>query len=270
MCGYGQGEEDNGKFGMALDDRGRLVFVGRPDWTTKARDIKVNQDAQQGPVEDRRHMLHWDEQLKPIIGSVMDAMFKAHGKTGAELKKALLDPLKNRLKSVRGNEWDIAKRVAKEINGAVINLVPDRADINKAIEIVRERVRKLTRKLTDDAELTTRVGQAASKPWPNDAVMEIYLEEAAQELLGGTSSDTAIKSQIQDICFQIVGLVQSCRAPCDFVILLHQVADSVTFDLSQKALREQTQRTLAWLRQMESNVREPADKRYEAMLTLLD
>lgn len=79
------------------------------------------------------------------------------------------------------------------------------------------------------------------------------------------------KSQAQDICFQIVGLVQPCRAPCDFVMLLQQVSDSVTFDLSQKkAQREQTRRTLAWLRQMESNARDPADKRYEAMLTLLD
>lgn len=53
-------------------------------------------------------------------------------------------------------------------------------------------------------------------------------------------------------------------------MLLQQVSDSVTFDLSQKAQREQARRTLAWLLQMESNVRDPADKRYEAMLTLLD
>ncbi|MGB3749627.1 MAG: hypothetical protein WA961_15680 [Rhodanobacter sp.] len=53
-------------------------------------------------------------------------------------------------------------------------------------------------------------------------------------------------------------------------MMLHHVADSVTFDLSQKAEREQTRRTLEWLRRMEANVREPADIRYEALLTLLD
>lgn len=270
MCEHEQDGEDDRKFGMALDDDGNIVFVGRPDWATKAKAIKVNQNAKKGPVEDRRHMLHWDEQLKPILASVMSAMFKEYGKTGAKLKDALLKPLKGRLQRVTGDETAIAERVAKEINGAVINLVPDRADINKAIEIVRERVRKLIRKLTDDAELTTKVGKAMRQPSPNDAIMDVYLDEASQELLGGTSSDTAIKSQIQDICFQIVGLVQACRAPCDFVMMLQQVSDSVTFDLSQKAQREQTQRTLAWLRKMESNVRDPADKRYEAMLTLLD
>lgn len=64
--------------------------------------------------------------------------------------------------------------------------------------------------------------------------------------------------------------MQSCRAPCDFVMMLHHVADSVTFDLSQKAEREQTRRTLEWLGRMEANVREPADTRYKALLTLLD
>lgn len=270
MPKHEQDEEDNRKFGMALDEHGSVVFVGRPDWATKAKAIKVNQDARKGPVEDRRHLLHWDEQLKPILASVMGAMFKEHGNAGPKLKQALLGPLKGRLQRVTGNETEIAERVAKEINGAVINLVPDRADINKAIEIVRERVRKLTRRLTDDPGLTTRVGEAMRKPSANDAIMEVYLDEASQELLGGTSDDTEIKSQVQDICFQIVGLVQSCRAPCDFVMLLQQVSDSVTFDLSQKAQRKQTRRTLAWLRQMESNVRDPADKRYEAMLTLLD
>lgn len=262
--------EDNGKFAMVMDDDGNLSFVGRPDWATKAKAIKVNQDSSKGPVEDRRHMLHWDEQLKPILASVMGAMFKEHGRSGPTLRQALVGPLKGRMSNVKGSEDAIAERVAKEINGAAINLVPDRADINKAIEIVRERVRKLTRKLTDDSALVARVGEATRQPWPNDAIMELYLDEASAELLGGTSSDTEIKTQIQEIGFQVVGLVQSCRAPCDFVTMLHQVADSVTFDLSQKAQREQTGRTLAWLRQMESNVRDPADKRYESMLTLLD
>jgi hypothetical protein len=262
--------DDDAKFGMSIDADGKVTFVGRPDWATKAKAIKVNQDASKGPVEDRRHMLHWDEQLKPILDSVFGAMFKEHGNSGPKLRQALTGPLKNRVQRITGDEKAIAERVAKELNGAVVNLVPDRADINKAIEIVRERVRKLTRKLTDDPALTAKVGAAMRQPFPNDAIMDVYLEEASQDLLGETSSDTEIKSQIQEICFQIVGLIQSCRSPCDFVILLHQVADSVTFDLSQKAMREQTSRTLAWLGRMESNARDPADKRYAAMLTLLD
>jgi len=47
-----------------------------------------------------------------------------------------------------------------------------------------------------------------------------------------------------------------------------QRTDSVTFDLSQKAEREQTRRTLEWLRRMRANVRDPTDDRYEAPLTL--
>ncbi|MBN8895671.1 MAG: hypothetical protein J0I71_12705 [Rhodanobacter sp.] len=264
-------DTDGGEFGMSVGEDGEVTFVGRPPWGTKAAKIPVNSKASKGPVEDRRHMLHWGEQLRPILASVMTAMFQLHGRSGPAIEKALRDPLKGRVQRIVGTDAHaIAERVAKEINGAVINLVADRADMNKAIEHVRARVRNLTRRLTDDPALTAKVAKAMREPFPNDAIMDVYLDEAAQELLGGTSDSTAIKSQVQDIGFQIVGLVQSCRAPCDFVMMLHHVADSVTFDLSQKAEREQTRRTLEWLRRMEANVREPADIRYEALLTLLD
>jgi hypothetical protein len=133
---------------------------------------------------------------------------------------------------------------------------------------VRERVRNLTRMLIDGATLTSKVALARRGPWSHDAIMVLYLETASETLLGGTADDTPIKTQMQEICFQIVGLVPSCRSPCHFV-LLHQVTDSVTFDPSEKALRKQTVRTLAWLRTMETNVREPAEIHYEALLALL-
>lgn len=263
-------ELDDGDFRMDIGPDGAVTFVGRPPWSSGAKKIKVNQDEQHGPTEDRRHMLHWDEQLKPVIDSVMSSLFAKYRDDKA-LTDILRAPLKGRIKRIQGTApRDIAERVAKEMNGAKINLVPDRADINKAIEHVRERVRRLTRQLTDDRELTGKVGQAMSSPYPNDAVMELYLEAASQTLLGNTSADTAIKLQIQEICFQILGLVQSCHAPCNFIILLHQVTESVTFDLSEKALRDNTSRTLAWFGLMERNRGAPPEDRYKAMLTLLD
>ncbi|HWU76462.1 MAG TPA: hypothetical protein VN043_08150 [Rhodanobacter sp.] len=258
-------------FKMTVAPDGQITLVGRPAWADRAKIVTVNQDAEKGHVEDRRHMLHWDEQLRPILASVLGAMFQQYQGRSAALREALVKPLKEKkyIQRIAGDAHAVAERVAKEINSSAINLVPDRADINHAIEFVRERVRKLTRRLVEDATLTGKVGQAMRDPWPNDAIMEIYLETASETLLGGTSDDTPIKIQIQEICFQIVGLVQSCRSPCDFVMLLHQVTDSVTFDLSEKALREQTARTLSWLRTMETNVHEPAETRYEALLTLL-
>lgn len=252
-------------------DTGDMLLAGRPDFLARAKAIEVNQDQAKGELEDRRHMLHWDEQLKPILDSVWSAL---KGLPPAELVPILTNPLKarklTRLPSTVAELW---KRVATELNSACVNLVAGRADINKAIEIVRERVRRVTRRLTDDSALVARVGEAGRGPHPNDTIMDLYKDMAIEELLAPSTtgdSRSPINSQVTAIGFEIVGLLEGCHAPCNFIMMLHHAADSVTFDLSEKARREQTAATLAWLRRMEGNVRQPGPERYEALLTLLD
>jgi hypothetical protein len=277
---------------------GEMILSGRPAFRSGALAILVNRDAAQGPVEDRRHILHWDEHLKPILASVWSSL-NSLKLDDAALARLLKQPLlamgfegASRLRAVT-SLWGF---VATELNSATINLVAGRADINQAIEKVRARVREITRRLGDDAELTARVAQAMRDPCPNDAIMEAYKDMAIAVLLtpsqsGATPSpartpprrgrkrhatrpvraapDSPVRTQIMEIGFQIVGLLEGCSAPCEFIIRLHEITDSVTFDLSEKARREQTEAALSWLRLMESNHQQPPAQRYADMLKLL-
>ncbi|WP_326537677.1 hypothetical protein [Pseudorhodoferax sp.] len=247
-----------------------MPAVDRPAFLARAKAIAVNQDITRGEMEDRRHMVHWDEQIKPVLESVWLSLQSVPPEDLLDTLQKPLVPYKlQKLPKTVDKLW---QRVASELNSAPTNLVAGRADINKAIEIVRKRVRKVTQRLTDDTALVEKVGKAGSGALANQAVMELYKDMAISELLaseGGHAEPTPIKAQITAIGFEIVGLLEGCQAPCSFIQMLHHAADSVTFDLSEKARREQTSAALAWLARMQSNHRLPAAERYEAMLTLL-
>jgi hypothetical protein len=259
------------KFEVRLDHAtGEMELHGRPDFLARAKAIEVNQDLEKGEIEDRRHLVHWDEQIKPVLESVWSGLrtLPADG-----LVEVLRPPLvRRRLVRLPKEPVALWQRVANELNSAPRNLAAGRADINKAIEIVRARLRRVMARLTDDAELVAKVTRAGTGPGANLAVMEIYKDLAIGELLASEdgNDETPIKAQIVAIGFQIVGFLEGCAAPCAFVQTLYHAIDSVTFDLSEKARREQTQATLAWLSRMQANIARPAAERYEAMLTLID
>src|SRR5690554_7566392 len=52
---------------------------GRPQFASGAKRIRVNQNASNGPLEDRRHVLHYDEVLKPLVEQVITALYRAKG-----------------------------------------------------------------------------------------------------------------------------------------------------------------------------------------------
>jgi hypothetical protein len=260
------------KFEVRLDHAtGEMQLHGRPDFLARAKAIEVNQDLAKGEIEDRRHLVHWDEQIKPVLDSVWSGLRELAPESLVDVMRPPL--VRRRLQRLPKEPAALWQRVANELNSAPNNLAAGRADINKAIEIVRARLRRVTARLSDDAELVAKVARAGSGPGANLAVMEIYKDMAIGELLAaedGNDEPTPIKAQILAIGFQIVGFLEGCAAPCAFVQMLHHATDSVTFDLSEKARREQTQATLAWLTRMQANIARPAPERYEAMLTLLD
>jgi hypothetical protein len=101
----------------------QITLSGRPAWPEVAKKIKINRAAP-GHIEDRRHLVHWDEHLKPILGSVFTAMEQTY-KTN--LYNELQSPLRARsLDNMAQNADDTMLFVAKMINGAPGNLVPDR------------------------------------------------------------------------------------------------------------------------------------------------
>ena len=138
--------------------RSNVLKLKRPSFPrTTVVGLPVNQDPNLGHVEDRRHLAHWDEQIRPAIE-----------KTCAKLKQSI-DNQNERIKllqrqlSDRGftnlpdDETGLWERAAKELNGVTSNLISDRADINTAIEKCRGDIRKYSEAIISKA-LSTRVG----------------------------------------------------------------------------------------------------------------
>jgi hypothetical protein len=252
----------------------QITLSGRPAWPEVAKKIKVNRAAP-GHIEDRRHLLHWDEHLKPILGSVFTAMEQTY-KTN--LYNELQSPLRARSLDNRAqNADDTMLFVAKTINGAPGNLVPDRADINQAIEKVRSNLRKYAEALHGDQRF--RDDAAIYPPLPGNDGRLISVEindrvkqykDLAKQYMATDDSSTLIKSQISDIQSQILEHLNSCVAPHQFWTFLHELEYSVTFDLSAKAKRDATEKSLKWQRKMAANHAQPAKQRYEDLLSLLD
>lgn len=251
-----------------------VTFTGRPSWTTEATAISVNQDPLLGEVEDRRHLLHWDEQLKPILSSVFTAMqkeFKPDPLLLAELQR----PLRERHLRTQARTIDeYMLFVAKAINGSPGNLVPDRADINKAIEIVRGNVRSYANDVHQDSDYRDDVSAlpaADARSMAPKAVsrMDGYKAKARKHLITNDTL-TPIKSRVSEIQAQLLDHIDGCHAPHELWTLLHDLEYSVSFDLSAKATRDKTGKSLLWQRKMAASEAWPARERYKALLTFLD
>lgn len=239
---------------------------GRPGWPTKAKQIRVNQQPSKGEVEDRRHLLHWDEQLKPVLDRVFSALQRDCPQTLADELKA---PLVQRgFQRLPADAEKLMERVATEINGAQANLIADRADINKAIEHVRENLRQYRQALQSDEEYTSEFVQHLGGT-PNDDRMKRY-KALARKYLPPDRFDTPIVSRISEIHAMLLEHIGGCMSPAGLWQLLDQLVYSVTFDLSGKAVREKTAAALAWQRRMQNNFDASGPQQYADLLTLLD
>jgi hypothetical protein len=247
---------------LLISTLGQVSLDGRPDFPTATKKIKVNQSASKGDIEDRRHILHWDEQLKPLFERVINAMKTAYP-TG--LLQALQKPLRERKwRALPANTDELILRIAKELNGAMPNLVADRADINKAIEHVRGYARKYMEALTQQTHYASDCLAG-----DNHARMQHY-KQLARTYFPTGRNDTPINSRTSEIHDMVLKFIDGSPSPSHLWILMNDIIFSVTFDLSAKALREQTSASLAWLSRMLCNGDKDAAEQYEDMLTLLD
>lgn len=251
---------------LVHDVSGAIRIEGRPAWPTKAKKIKVNQIPSQGEVEDRRHLLHWDEQLKPLLDRVFTAL---HRECPLTLVDELKAPMARRGYTRLPAEADkLMERVAAEINGAQTNLIADRADINKAIEHVREYLRQYQHALQVDEAYATEMTDGYDGA-PNADRMKRY-KGLARKYLPADRTDTPIVSRITEINTMLLELIDGCESPAGLWVLLNNLTYSVTFDLSGKAVREKTAAALTWQRKMQNNFGESGKQQYEDLLTLLD
>ncbi|MFC0396974.1 hypothetical protein ACFFIG_00875 [Paraburkholderia rhizosphaerae] len=270
------------RFGILRTPNGDINVVGRPEWTTQAKELEVNQDENLTvngvlvPVEDRRHLLHWDEDLRPILNSVFTAMEKEFTRPG-ELLSELKAPLAARRYVTTAKTVDDYMRfVARKINGSPDNLVPDRADINQAIEKVRANLRKYENALHDvltDADIPAYGADGKPNPSPQAAGRIGVYRNAARKYLNfdpHLSGATPIQTKINEIQGKILEMLDGCDVPHEVWHLLNELKYSVTFDLSAKATRDKTAKSLAWQNMMRRNTETPARDRYRDLLSFLD
>ncbi|MGA4636694.1 hypothetical protein ACPA5B_22740 [Pseudomonas solani] len=244
---------------------GNVDVVGRPEWTTNAKRIKVNQKASRGDIEDRRHMVHWSQSIRKNAERVFSAINKAHEKDAKKLYEELTKPLlKRKLKRIPKNSKDVMLYIAKYLNSAPVNLVAGRADTNKAIEIVRKNMN-----LFSEYMRTSYVDSDTDVVPTNDSRMKAC-KAKAKELLpyGDKSSD--IKAQVSKIQKQIVTLIEGTTSPSEVWSLIFDVRYSVTFDVSPNAQREATAKMLQWDRMMRSSEYMPADEQLDLLVSLAD
>jgi hypothetical protein len=252
----------NKKLAVGLGKNRQFEISGRPAFGAAAKKMNVNQDSSAGPTEDRRHILHYDEVLKPLVERVVTRLYQETGFDNVKVGQLVSQAMQKKgLARLPTTPEKLLERLVTAINGATENLVPDRADTNKAIEVVRGYIRGYiqalsTEQFADDARDS------------NGARMAAYRSEARKFfLLDGSGSE--INAERNRIHGEILAMVDGCASPAELWALLHDLVYSVTFDFSPKITRDATVRALAWQKTMRSNADEPGSKQLEDLLAIL-
>lgn len=240
----------------------RFNIVGRTPFLGKATNIAVNQDASKGAVEDRRHILHYDEVLKPAIERVVSALYAEENQSEARVADVVRAALQQRGISRLPPEPDkVLQRLVAEMNSVPENLIPDRADTNKAIEVVRGYLRAYIAALSTDAFAQACVD--------NSTAMMASYRKLADDTFVLDASGGDIVGERNRIHREILGLIRGCDSPSRLWVLLHDLVHSVTFDFSPNITRDATTRAIAWQKAMASCEDAPARRQLDVLLSLI-
>jgi hypothetical protein len=230
------------KFSVAFGNQ-QFSIMGRTVFNSAAKKIKVNQIASKGNIEDRRHILHWDEVLKPSIEQVISNLYKHDGYDEHKVARRIALYMKNRgLKRLPKKSDKIMERFVTEINSAPDNLIPDRADTNKAIEVVRGYIRKYVQTIS-----TPQFAEDCQEG--NTARMALY-KKFAKETFIVANDGGDITQERNRIHREILQFVDGCSVPAQLWVLMNDLIQSVTFDFSQKTTRDHTVKALEWQKNM--------------------
>ncbi|MET0255970.1 MAG: hypothetical protein ABW193_09245, partial [Luteibacter sp.] len=85
----------------------------------------------------------------------------------------------------------------------------------------------------------------------------------------GRSDNYSMTDRRREINALILEHIGGCRSPDELVMLLQSIEQSVTFDLSAKAQRDQVEHALAWLNRMRTNGAKTAEQRFDDMLAFI-
>ena len=245
------------KFSVSFKNK-EFTIMGRTGFNSAAKKIKVNQIASKGNIEDRRHILHWDEVLKPSIERVISNLYKHEGYDEHKVALRITNYMKKRgLKRLPKKSDKILERFVTEINSAPDNLIPDRADTNKAIEVVRGYIRKYQQTIS-----TPQFAQDCLDE--NTARMALY-KKFAKETFIVANDGGDITQERNRIHGEILQFIDGCTAPSQLWQVIHDLIHSVTFDFSQKTTRDHTVKALEWQKNMQLNEGLSPEKQLEQL-----
>lgn len=241
----------------------KFVIVGRSPFGSKAKKIVVNQDKSKGHVEDRRHILHYDEVIKPMAERVISALYVSQGqdkhRTAALISKRMQQ---RHVKRLPKNPDKLFERLVTELNSAPDNLIPDRADTNKAIEAVRGYIRKYKQQLSTPEF-------AADCHDDNRKRMDSY-RQLARTTFPLDNSGGDITLERNRIHGEILGFIDGCTSPAELWSLLHDLEHSVTFDFSPNIQRSATVKAINWQKKMSCNDGKAPLDQLDDLMSLMD
>lgn len=282
---------------MVPDPAYPVTFSGRPEFTEETKKLLlVNRNA--NSMEDRRHIVHWAEHLRPILESVFsDVVLKYRTKPAVELwMKARMDrfntppagtpipssPL-SRYRSKSASQ--LMLYLAMRVNSAIPNLVPDRADLNLAIEQVRGDVRRYQLAINSlgagyiEANQPPSEAQRMAVYWAKaEEVFAVRINHPSAQSAAlaanrvkvyGPADANDMMQRRREINSLIVDHIAACRSTDQLVMMLHDIVHTVTFDLSQKGRRDQTIRANGWLDTMRRNANMNADQRFDDLMAFI-
>lgn len=233
------------KFRVVIDANGVATIEGRPNFNSRAQ--KLIGKAEKGQDLDRRHLIHYDEEIRPFGMLALTKFCAKHGAAAGGLVKSALASLGcARLPS---NDAAIFNRLINEVNSSVVNLVPDDASINKAIEIVRASLRKLRFQWSTDPEVKKIFCEMDTKNY-HKAMGLLKLNAKLTLIIAGATTD--ITRAVQEINKDLVDVIDRAQDLPRLYDLIADLENSVTFDISSKASREKIEFTNRWRREKEA------------------
>lgn len=251
------------KFEVLFDSStGEFRILGRSAFNSGAKAIKVNQDSAMGAVEDRRHILHYDEVLKPAIERVVRLLYVSYGKDRSKVAARIRQSLADRgVKRLPKAEDKLFERLVTEVNSAPNNLIPDRADTNKAIEVVRGYLRAYQKALSTD--------QFSEDAYHGNSERMAQYKKLAKDTFVRDSSGGDITAERNRIHGDILGFIDGCNSPAELWGTVHDLVHSVTFDFSPKITRDFTAKAIKWQDTMKRNDGDQPEKQLDDLLSII-
>ena len=239
---------------------GMVMLKGRGAFIGAGKKLKVAKN------EDRRHLLHLNEQLRPVLNRVFTALEKENNGDQLKTLAVVLNHMRKRGMRRLPKSLDQALiRLANEVNSSAKNLVPDDASINKAIEHLRADLRSYVAEAAKATAAVFMDDTAASC----DAQMA-RLRTLATTSFAAKNEGTPIQDARDVMTSSVRELIKAQESPATVHTLVAELQRTVTFDLSSKAKREQTAAVLEWERDMAASGSWTAEQQLDRMLDICE